>query len=155
MAEQKRGSHTVHDIKYHAVWIAKYRYEILTKKVADAVTVKPPPNAHTAAHLATPARKPKLVPLYYALRKPIANGISINPAFDSHFRILLTVSFNLRFNPSGHEPASHGRTQSKRGVLPLAKHQKQLPQRGNCSNSRSKSPILVRRFCANLAYQLS
>jgi putative transposase len=35
MAEYKRGSHTVHDIKYHAVWITKYRYEILTKRIAE------------------------------------------------------------------------------------------------------------------------
>jgi putative transposase len=35
MAEYARGSHTVHDIKYHIVWIAKYRYEILTKKIAE------------------------------------------------------------------------------------------------------------------------
>jgi hypothetical protein len=51
------------------------------------------------AHLAAPARKSKPVPLYYALCKPIANGISINPAkvplnpaFDIHFHILLTAS---------------------------------------------------------------
>jgi putative transposase len=35
MAEYSRGSHTVHDIKYHIVWITKYRYEILTKKIAE------------------------------------------------------------------------------------------------------------------------
>ena len=35
MAEYTRGSHTVHDIKYHIVWITKYRYEILTKRIAE------------------------------------------------------------------------------------------------------------------------
>jgi putative transposase len=35
MAEHTRGSHTVHDIKYHIVWITKYRYEVLTKKRAE------------------------------------------------------------------------------------------------------------------------
>jgi putative transposase len=35
MAEYTRGSHTVHDIKYHIVWITKYRYEVLTKKIAE------------------------------------------------------------------------------------------------------------------------
>ena len=35
MAEYERGSHTIHDIKYHIVWITKYRYEILTKKIAE------------------------------------------------------------------------------------------------------------------------
>jgi putative transposase len=35
MAEYTRGSHTIHDIKYHIVWITKYRYEILTKNIAQ------------------------------------------------------------------------------------------------------------------------
>jgi putative transposase len=35
MAEYARGSHTIHDIKYHIVWITKYRYEVLTKKIAE------------------------------------------------------------------------------------------------------------------------
>jgi putative transposase len=35
MAEYMRGSHTIHDIKYHIVWITKYRYEVLTKKTAE------------------------------------------------------------------------------------------------------------------------
>jgi putative transposase len=35
MAEYARGSHTVYDIKYHIVWITKYRYEVLTKKIAE------------------------------------------------------------------------------------------------------------------------
>jgi putative transposase len=35
MAEYARGSHTVHDIKYHIEWITKYRYETLTKKIAE------------------------------------------------------------------------------------------------------------------------
>jgi putative transposase len=35
MAEYQRGSHTIHDIKYHIIWITKYRYEILTKRIAE------------------------------------------------------------------------------------------------------------------------
>jgi putative transposase len=35
MAEYARGSHTIHDIKYLIVWITKYRYEILTKRIAE------------------------------------------------------------------------------------------------------------------------
>jgi putative transposase len=35
MAEYSRGSHTVYDIKYHLVRITKYRYEIVTKKIAE------------------------------------------------------------------------------------------------------------------------
>ena len=34
MAEYQRGAHTVHDIKYHFVWVTKYRYPILTGEVA-------------------------------------------------------------------------------------------------------------------------
>lgn len=29
MANYRKGSHSVHDIKYHFVWITKYRYKIL------------------------------------------------------------------------------------------------------------------------------
>ena len=36
MAEYRRGSHTVHDIKYHLVWVTKYRYPILQGDVALA-----------------------------------------------------------------------------------------------------------------------
>ncbi len=35
MAEYRSGSHTVYDIKYHFVWITKYRYKILKGKVAE------------------------------------------------------------------------------------------------------------------------
>jgi putative transposase len=35
MAEHTRGSHAIHDIKYHIVWTTKYRYEALTKKIAE------------------------------------------------------------------------------------------------------------------------
>ena len=31
------GKHSVHDIKYHIVWITKYRYKILTGKIAQRV----------------------------------------------------------------------------------------------------------------------
>ena len=24
----KKGSHTVHDIKYHIIWVTKYRYKV-------------------------------------------------------------------------------------------------------------------------------
>ena len=32
--EYIHGEHTVHDIKYHLVWITKYRYKILLGKIA-------------------------------------------------------------------------------------------------------------------------
>ena len=28
MADYRRGSHTMHDIKYHLVWVTQYRYSI-------------------------------------------------------------------------------------------------------------------------------
>lgn len=34
MAEYRRGSHTIYDIKYHIVWITKYRHKILRGDVA-------------------------------------------------------------------------------------------------------------------------
>ena len=34
MAYYRKGSHTVYDIKYHFVWITKYRYPVLTGAVA-------------------------------------------------------------------------------------------------------------------------
>lgn len=34
MAEYRSGSHTVYDIKYHFVWITKFRYPILTGDIA-------------------------------------------------------------------------------------------------------------------------
>ena len=34
MAEYRKGSHTVYDIKYHFVWITKYRYQVLKGDVA-------------------------------------------------------------------------------------------------------------------------
>ncbi len=34
MAEYRNGSHTVYDIKYHFVWITKYRYKVLRGNVA-------------------------------------------------------------------------------------------------------------------------
>ena len=37
VAEYIHGKHSVHDIKYHIVWITKYRYKILTGKVAQRV----------------------------------------------------------------------------------------------------------------------
>jgi putative transposase len=30
MDNYRRGSHTVYDIKYHLVWVTKYRYRVLT-----------------------------------------------------------------------------------------------------------------------------
>ena len=33
MAEYNKGSHTVYDIKYHIVWVTKYRYHVLHKKI--------------------------------------------------------------------------------------------------------------------------
>ena len=35
MAEYRRGAHTVHDIKYHFVWVTKYRYKVLRGEVAE------------------------------------------------------------------------------------------------------------------------
>ena len=34
MAEYRIGSHTVYEIKYHFVWITKYRYKVLQGNVA-------------------------------------------------------------------------------------------------------------------------
>ncbi|MDR1642126.1 MAG: IS200/IS605 family transposase [Clostridiales bacterium] len=34
-ADYNRGNHTVYDIKYHIVWITKYRYKMLVVKVAE------------------------------------------------------------------------------------------------------------------------
>tara|TARA_B100000315_G_C14239138_1_gene434525 strand:- start:110 stop:556 length:447 start_codon:yes stop_codon:yes gene_type:complete len=34
MSEYRTGSHTIYDIKYHFVWITKYRYSILRGEVA-------------------------------------------------------------------------------------------------------------------------
>ena len=34
MADYRKGSHTVYDIKYHFVWITKYRYPVLTGAIA-------------------------------------------------------------------------------------------------------------------------
>ncbi len=34
MAEYRNGSHTVYDIKYHFVWITKYRYKVLKGSIA-------------------------------------------------------------------------------------------------------------------------
>jgi putative transposase len=35
MVEYRTGSHTIYDIKYHIVWVTKYRYEILSKAIID------------------------------------------------------------------------------------------------------------------------
>ena len=34
MAQYQQTSHTVHDIKYHFVWITKYRYKVLEGAIA-------------------------------------------------------------------------------------------------------------------------
>ena len=34
MAEYRQGAHTVYDIKYHFVWVTKYRYHVLKGEVA-------------------------------------------------------------------------------------------------------------------------
>ena len=36
MADYRRGSHAVHDIKYHFVWVTKYRHPILQGDVGQA-----------------------------------------------------------------------------------------------------------------------
>ena len=33
MVEYKKGSHTIYDIKYHFVWVTKYRYRIIEKRM--------------------------------------------------------------------------------------------------------------------------
>ena len=35
MAEYRQGAHTVYDIKYHFVWVTKYRYKILHGELAE------------------------------------------------------------------------------------------------------------------------
>lgn len=35
MVDYKKGSHTVYDIKYHVVWVTKYRYKILHKSIGE------------------------------------------------------------------------------------------------------------------------
>jgi len=35
MAEYRKGAHTVHDIKYHFVWVTKYRYHVLRGEIAE------------------------------------------------------------------------------------------------------------------------
>lgn len=37
MGEYRRGSHTIYEIKYHLVWVTKYRYQVLTGEVARRV----------------------------------------------------------------------------------------------------------------------
>ena len=34
MGEYSKGSHTVYDIKYHMIWVTKYRYKVLNKNIA-------------------------------------------------------------------------------------------------------------------------
>jgi len=34
MAEYREGAHTVYDIKYHIVWVTKYRYKVLRGEIA-------------------------------------------------------------------------------------------------------------------------
>ena len=34
MAEYRKDSHTIHNIKYHYVWVTKYRYQVLKGEVA-------------------------------------------------------------------------------------------------------------------------
>ncbi|TDT45629.1 transposase IS200 family protein [Fonticella tunisiensis] len=34
MVDYKKSSHTVYDIKYHIVWVRKYRYPILKNNIA-------------------------------------------------------------------------------------------------------------------------
>jgi len=35
LADYNHGSHTIHDIKYHFVWLTKYRYKVLTGKISQ------------------------------------------------------------------------------------------------------------------------
>ena len=34
MADYREGAHTVYDIKYHVVWVTKYRYQVLRGDIA-------------------------------------------------------------------------------------------------------------------------
>ena len=34
MADYRHGSHTVYDIKYHMIWITKYRYQVIRGEIA-------------------------------------------------------------------------------------------------------------------------
>ena len=35
MGEYRHGTHTVYDIKYHIVWVTKYRYHVLKGEIAE------------------------------------------------------------------------------------------------------------------------
>ncbi|MBC2455747.1 IS200/IS605 family transposase [Clostridium beijerinckii] len=35
MDEYNKGSHTIYDIKYHVIWVTKYRYKVLNKPIAS------------------------------------------------------------------------------------------------------------------------
>ena len=35
MKQYRKSSHTIYDIKYHICWITKYRYQVLTGKIAE------------------------------------------------------------------------------------------------------------------------
>ncbi|SHK44018.1 IS200/IS605 family transposase, partial [Paramaledivibacter caminithermalis] len=35
MVEYRRSSHTIYDIKYHVIWVTKYRYKMLRGKIAE------------------------------------------------------------------------------------------------------------------------
>lgn len=35
MDEYNKGSHTVYDIKYHVIWVTKYRYKVLQQPIAS------------------------------------------------------------------------------------------------------------------------
>jgi putative transposase len=35
MNEYNKGSHTVYDIKYHVIWVTKYRYKVLSKPISS------------------------------------------------------------------------------------------------------------------------
>ena len=37
MPDYRRGAHTIYDIKYHIVWVTKYRYKILRGDIATRV----------------------------------------------------------------------------------------------------------------------
>ena len=37
MVEYRKSSHAIWDVKYHVVWITKYRYKVLSGEVAERV----------------------------------------------------------------------------------------------------------------------
>ena len=37
MRRERKGTHSVHDIRVHIVWVTKYRYKVLRNKIAQRI----------------------------------------------------------------------------------------------------------------------